>query len=210
MRAISPRYLVVGSLLAIGAIFVVLAIVFSGGDSNLPAGWKSFSAGPFKGAIEKDWDVTYADLNDFDFSDLPEGIPPDIKTNLESLQTSGEVEKVFLVFLDKDPAFATNINILSCEAEDSVDLIDTTLEVINLYGRNFVNAEPVDKVVYNGAEFDLLQLFLVPQFDSYQVYLKTDDCYTAATLTTRSGDKAPIEAFRQFLAYLKIDAAKLK
>jgi hypothetical protein len=211
MPVASPRVLIVGGLVAIGAIFIAVAVILSGGgDGNLPEGWKSFSEGPFKGGIQRDWAALYADLDDFDFSELPDGIPAEFRTNLENMQVSGEVEKVFLVFLDRDPAFATNINILSCEAEASVDLIDTTEDVINLYGRNFVNAEPVDKVVYNGAEFDLIQLFLVPQYDSYQVYLKTDDCYTAATLTTRSGDRLQIEAFKLFLSHLSIDVAELR
>ncbi|HEY7466950.1 MAG TPA: hypothetical protein VIB47_09700 [Dehalococcoidia bacterium] len=213
MHWFTPRRFVVGWVILLPALALLVAACSGGdggGNGDLPEGWKSFSTGPFKGGVEKAWTVTYADFDDFDFSDLPEGIPEDFKQNLENIKAAGEVEKVFLVFLDKDPAFATNINILSCEAAESVDLIDTTEDVINLYGRNFVNAEAIDKVTYNGTQFDLIQLFLVPQFDSYQVYLKTDDCYTAATLTTRSGDKAQIESFKEFLLHLKIDAAKLQ
>jgi hypothetical protein len=212
MHITMPRRLLPASLLLIATFALLLTIACGGGGGNgdLPDGWKSFSAGPFKGGVQKSWTATYADFDDFDFSDLPEDLPDSIRQSLENAKASGEVQKVFLVFLDKDEAFATNINILSCEGAESVDLIDTTEDVINLYGRNFVNAEAIDKVAYNGSEFDLLQLFLVPQYDSYQVYLKTDDCYTAATLTTRSGDKAQIESLRLFLAHLKIDVSKLK
>ena len=211
MPRFTPRRLVVSSIVLLPALAALLtACGGGGGNGDLPDGWKSFSSGPFSGGVQKDWTATYADFDDFDFSDLPEGIPEDFKQNLENIKAGGEVDKVFLVFLDKDPAFATNINILSCEAPGSVDLIDTTEDVINLYGRNFLNAEAIDKVTYNGTQFDLIQLFLVPQFDSYQVYLKTDDCYTAATLTTRSGDKAQIDSFKEFLIHLKIDASKLQ
>ena len=210
MPRFTLRRLVVSLIALLPALLLLAACGGGGGNGDLPEGWKSFSSGPFSGGAQKDWTVTYADFDDFDFSDLPEGIPEDFKQNLENIKAAGEVDKVFLVFLDKDPAFATNINILSCEAAESVDLIDTTEDVINLYGRNFVNAEALDKVTYNGTQFDLIQLFLVPQFDSYQVYLKTDDCYTAATLTTRSGDKAQIDSFKEFLIHLKIDASKLQ
>jgi hypothetical protein len=211
MPRFTPRRLVVSFIVLLPALAALLtACGGGGGNGDLPDGWKSFSSGPFSGGVQKDWTATYADFDDFDFSDLPEGIPEDFKQNLENIKAAGEVDKVFLVFLDKDPAFATNINILSCEAPGSVDLIDTTEDVINLYGRNFVNAEAIDKVTYNGTQFDLIQLFLVPQFDSYQVYLKTDDCFTAATLTTRSGDQAQIDSFKEFLIHLKIDASKLQ
>ncbi len=213
MRFLTPRLHIPALLLVATTLAIFLSSACSGGDGgggDLPEGWKSFSQGPFKGGVQKGWDVTYADFDDFDFSDLPDGVPETFRENLENIKASGEVDKVFLVFLDKDPAFATNINILSCEAADSVDLIDTTADVISLYSRNFVKAEAIDKVSYDGTEFDLIQLFLVPQFDSYQVYLKTDDCYTAATLTTRSGDKAQIESLREFLSHLKIDVSKLK
>lgn len=212
MHWFTPRRLIVCLIVLLPALALQLTACGGGGGGNgdLPEGWKSFSSGPFKGGVQKDWTVTYADFDDFDFSDLPEGVPEDFRQSLENIKAAGEVKKVFLVFLDKDPAFATNINILSCEALGSVDLIDTTEDVINLYGRNFVKAEAVDKVTYNGTQFDLIQLFLVPQLDSYQVYLKTDDCYTAATLTTRSGDKAQIDSFKEFLLHLKIDASKLE
>ena len=212
MHWFTSRRLVVFLVVLLPALALAVSTACGGGGGNgdLPEGWKSFSTGPFKGGVQKGWTVTYADFDDFDFSNLPEDVPEDFRQNLENIKAAGEVEKVFLVFLDKDPAFATNINILSCEAAESVDLIDTTEDVINLYGRNFVNAEAIEKVTYNGTQFDLIQLFLVPQFDSYQVYLKTDDCYTAATLTTRSGDKAQIDSFKEFLLHLKIDSAKLK
>jgi hypothetical protein len=210
MRAVSPRLLVVGGLLAVGCVFVALAFVLSGGSSNLPDGWKSFSAGPFKGGVQRDWIVTYVDFDSYNPSGLPDGIPADFPEKLAAMQASGAFEGILLVFFERDPGFATQLNIVSCEPAASVDLIDTLEDVINLYGRNFVKAEPVGKVAYNGAEFDLIQLFQLPQYDTYQVYLRTDDCYTALNLTTRSGDRTPIDALHEFLAHLEIDADRLR
>jgi hypothetical protein len=209
MRIASPRVLIVGGLLAIGVIFILLAVLISSRSSDLPDGWDSFSEGPFSGGIQDAWIATYADFADFDFSDLPSDFPETFRENVEAIQASGQVEKVLLVYLDQEEPLATNINILSCEAAESAVLIDTTEEVINLYGRNLVQAEAVGKVVYDGAEYDLIRLYLVEEFDSYQVYLKTDDCYTAATLTTRAGDTAQIDSFREFLSHLEIDVSEL-
>jgi hypothetical protein len=210
MPALNPRLVVVGGLLIIGFIFVALALVSRGSDGNLPAGWKSFSDGPFKGAVQRDWIVKYVDFATYDPSDLPDGLPDGFGDRLGQMKAAGAVKSILLVFFEKDPGFATQLNVVSCEPAASVDLIDTTEDVINLYGRNFIKADIVDKVTYDGAEFDLLQLFQVPQYDSYQVYLKTDDCYTAVNMATRSGDKAQLDSLREFLARLQINAAKLR
>jgi hypothetical protein len=210
MRFASPRVFVVSGLLLIGCVFVALALLSRGGDGNLPQGWKSFSDGPFKGAIESDWTVKYVDFATYDPADLPDGLPEGFADRLGAMKAAGAVKSILLVFFEKDPGFATQLNIVSCEPAASVDLVDTTEDVINLYGRNFVRAEAIDKVTYNGTEFDLIQLYQVPQYDSYQVYLKTDECYTAVNLTTRSGDKAQIDSLQEFLLHLKIDASKLQ
>jgi hypothetical protein len=208
--ALPPRRLIAVLALFAALPCLLLSAAACGGGSDAPDGWRSFKEGPYSGSVHRDWFVTYADFSDFDFSSLPTELPQSFRDTLLRFQASGELRNVFIVFLDRDEAFATNINILPCEAQDSISRVASTTDIVKLYADNFIEAKPIDTVRYDGREFDLLQLFLVPQFDSYQVYLETDGCYMAATLTTRSGDSAQVEQFRRFLERLKVDTSRLR
>ena len=86
----------------------LLASACSGGGSDLPDGWKSFSQGPFKGGVEKNWTVVYVG----DLSDPPEAVPESFRENLKNFEASGTITSVLLVFLDQDETFSTTVHIL--------------------------------------------------------------------------------------------------
>jgi hypothetical protein len=171
-----------------------------------PSGWKSFADGAFAGYIRDGWAEAYIDTTKFDSagrSDLPASIQQAVSQFLKS----STAQRVFFVFLDFGPGFATNVNALPCEAAGLAQTIAKDSAVyLNYLKSQSISASVVDKVSYLGQPADLFRLETgSTQFDSYQVYLHTDDCFNAVTLSTRQGDMAQLADFKTFLRFLRVD-----
>ncbi|HLF70644.1 MAG TPA: hypothetical protein VI759_00620 [Dehalococcoidia bacterium] len=196
--ALIPFVLITALLLACGG----------GGGSDYPEGWKSFSAGPFSGGVDKDWNVVNVDVSK-GAANLPKDVPQAIVDAVEGFAASGNAE-VFFIFLDDNEEFATNLNILGCESADAKEIVSSGKTLVDYYKSQGVAAAVSGQVKYDGRSFDLIQLKVTSDLDSYQVYLEKDGCYMPATLTTRLGETQPLADFRTFLSFLKINPAKFK
>jgi hypothetical protein len=198
--------------LALGLLVALLFLAACGGGSSrvLPEGWQAFSEGPFSGGIRDNWTPAYLDVSDPDFGDaLPEDIPSSIIEAIAEFLDAGNSPNVFFVFLELNPEFSSNINILPCESAQAGAFLSNSANVIQYYEAQGMRVSRRGNLTYDGRNFDLIQLHISESFDTHQVYLETDDCYTAVTLTSRPGNTGSVDDFRTFVSLLNIDARRL-
>jgi hypothetical protein len=178
--------------------------------TSVPLGWKRFSEGAYSGAIKEGWLAIHLDLTAAGGISLPADVPPAVQTALRQATAGGNLDSIFVVFLDFNPQFATNINSLPCESSAIGKAAGRDTSVyLNVLRSNGITATVVDRVSYRGQMLDMLKASFTRMNDTCQVYLHTDDCFNAVTLSVRPGDTSPLADFKTFLGLLEIDTAKL-
>jgi hypothetical protein len=177
----------------------------SGGDSpDVPDGWNSFSEGAWSGYVPSSWNVIKVDSSDvLSQSDL-EDIPGITQQTLDSMFASGGLSEVVFVFIDENPTFATNINMLGCFSNAESAPKGREVEAYRNAG---VQASVVEEVEFNGENWNLIKAPLIQSNDTYQILTRDGSCNMVITLSTRPQDRSPIEDL--FLGLLEVDVDAL-
>jgi hypothetical protein len=200
-----------GSRTILAALIITASTLIgcSSGDdtSGLPRDWHRFSQGAFSGAIRQDWEAAYVDATSL--ADLPVETAPAVAEAVQAFLESGQ-SNVFFVYLQSEANVTSNIYILDCEDPATVEIISDGTRLAEYYQSTGVSASVFGRVRYDDREFDLLQLKLAPEYDSYQVYLEESGCYLPATLTTGLGASQWLPDFQVFLSHLQIDVTQLR
>jgi hypothetical protein len=175
-----------------------------------PPGWKSFSEGPYAGAIHEAWTPIYTSEPNLDAVEFPPGFPQEFIDRLAAEAASGGLQDVLFVLFDYDPAAPTTMLASYCTLGDLEDVVTDTDALLAYYRQGGIAAEVAGQLNYNGRTVDIIKLQVSGTGDNYQVFLTTGDCNHALTLTTRPGDVAQLEGLRRFVEHFVVDADALR
>jgi hypothetical protein len=179
------------------------------GEPQLSDNAVPFTSGPFSGMAEPDWFPIYLVLQDATTIRPAEAKGRGIQAVVEKFFNQPSVSHVFYVFFEDVPEFSSSMNILRCEPPGSEQVTGSVETMLKFYKENNIPARSVGTATYNSTNYDILKVDLSEGYDTYIVPLKTGTCITPATLVTKPGDGAKVEAFRAVLSKLVIDTTKL-
>lgn len=179
------------------------------GDAQLSDKATAFTTGPFSGMAEPDWFPIYLDIQDATTIRPASGKSRGIQGVVENFFNQPRVTVAFYMFLEDNPEFSPSFNILRCEPSGTVEVTGNVENLLKFYKENNIEARSVGTATYNSNNYDILKVDLNEGYDTYIVPLRTGDCVTPATLVTKPGDTAKVQAFRAALTKLTIDTTKL-
>ena len=136
----------------------------------VPAGWKSFSDGPFSGAIKASWSIEFVNAQEV----IDERAARELvsEANIPNAMKDQMVKDLlnkkswFFVFME-DPL--NNINIQECVPMGRSKISGE--QVKEEFLKNGVTANNAGSVAFHGRSFDLLRLSIYPTVDTYSTFL---------------------------------------
>ncbi len=177
-------------------------------SASIPDGWKPFEEGAYSGAVPQTWDIAVLDGAMLIDASNPfvQQLPQETQQALQGLFATGRFHSVVFAFIDRDPGFATNINMLGCF--NALEVAPENKEVATMAELGF-NAEKKGQVVFAGRLWNLTKVYFTSLNDSYEVMPHLGSCYLTITLSTKPGDETSLPDFETFLKLLEVDVSQL-